>query len=347
MKLISLLIRAATAFACSLLVLWCFGILWFLRSGIGGPCLAVSWSAVLLVKLRKPKSTGVDTPPEERKKWQPSRRLMTTLIGCAGPILLSFFQWPSNSRNWADDHAFHPIITIDGDDVTIEMFRNSVHHSKNEKDVCYETRTFQLSQLDGVWFVVHRFTALEGIAHNFLTFRVMTEDGPQYFSVSVEVRREQGESFSAVRGLFRQYELIYVISDEKDEVGRRAAFHPDQPVHLYPLKATPAQIQTLFQNIAKRIDGLRETPEFYHSLLNNCTNNIAWHADDILKRKVDWLDSRVVAPGYADRYAYELGMIGRDGEDFESLKARCRIDQIAREKGIGETFSADIRRNTD
>ena len=113
------------------------------------------------------------------------------------------------------------------------------------------------------------------------------------------------------------------------------------------MNATSAQIQTLFQNITKRIEGLRESPEFYHSLLNNCTNNIAWHADDILKRKVDWLDSRVVAPGYADRYAHELGIIGREGEDFESLKARCRIDQIAREKGIGETFSSDIRKNTD
>ena len=222
------------------------------------------------------------------------------------------------------------------------MFRNSLH-SDSGTEVRYETRSFQLGQLDRVWFVVQRFTPLEGIAHNFLTFRVMSDSGPEYFSVSAEIRREQGEEFSPVRGLYRQYELIYVIADEKDEIGMRTVYSPGDEVYLYPVNANPKQIQGLFRNIAARIDGLRSTPEFYHSLLNNCTNNIAWHANDLLTRKVNWLDSRIVAPGYADRYAWELGIIGNPDEDFIALKTRCRIDTIAPSQ-ITESFSEEIRR---
>ena len=312
-------------------------------SGIVGPTLAFCWAAVVLAGPRiRPRQETTVSETSAAPSAAISRGRKRVLISCLCICVLTLFEQPSNDRDWAADNVAQPKVSIEDGIVTIEMFRNSVH-SDSGTEVRYETRSFQLGQLDRVWFVMQRFTPLEGIAHNFLTFRVMSDSGPEYFSVSAEVRREQGEEFSPVRGLYRQYELIYVIADEKDEIGMRTVYSPGDEVYLYPVNANPKQIQGLFRNIAARIDGLRSTPEFYHSLLNNCTNNIAWHANDLLTRKVNWLDSRIVAPGYADRYAWELGIIGNPDEDFIALKTRCRIDTIAPSQ-ITESFSEEIRR---
>ena len=102
-------------------------------------------------------------------------------------------------------------------------------------------------------------------------------------------------------------------------------------------------IQQLFRNMASRINKLRTHPEFYHSLLNNCTNNIVFHTYDLTEHPINWLDPRIAAPGYADRLAYSEGLIGNPGQSFTELKTECRIDEIARRVGITTRFSEDIR----
>ena len=37
-----------------------------------------------------------------------------------------------------------------------------------------------------------------------------------HVAMSIETRKEVGETYSAERGFFRYYELIYTISDERD-----------------------------------------------------------------------------------------------------------------------------------
>ncbi len=257
--------------------------------------------------------------------------------------LLTLAQQPSNNRDWADDNATLSEVEIVNDRVVVSGFRNSRYRSETDYDVHYETFKFELSKLDKAWFVVQRFTALEGIAHNFLTFRVQSESGPRFFSISVEIRREQEEAFSPVKGLFRQYELIYVVADERDEIGSRTVMRPNDRVFLYPVNAAPDEIQTLFRNVAQRINKLQDEPEFYHSLLNNCTNNIVLHTYDLTPDRIHWLDPRIVAPGFADRLAFAEELIGKPGQSFEQLKAECRIDIRARKVGITPGFSKDIR----
>ncbi|MCA9037660.1 MAG: DUF4105 domain-containing protein [Planctomycetaceae bacterium] len=266
--------------------------------------------------------------------------------------VLTLLQQPSNDRDWALDNSIVPEIRIVGKDVSISGFRHITFSSgpedaEDETNVNYSTLRFQIDQLREVWFVVQKFTALEGIAHNFLTFSYDPGDGPRYFSVSVEIRRERGESFSPTRGLYRQYELIYVVADERDEIGSRTVFRPNDRVYLYPVNATSEQVQSLFVSIAARMQALVETPEYYHSLLNNCTNNIVEHTYQLTSKPINWLNPQIVLPGFADRLAFSRGLIGDGDDDFETLRARCRIDGIARKGGITPDFSTLIRQRLD
>jgi len=40
--------------------------------------------------------------------------------------------------------------------------------------------------------------------------------GDDHLAVSIEARKVEGESYSSLKGFFRQYELVYVVADERD-----------------------------------------------------------------------------------------------------------------------------------
>ena len=56
-------------------------------------------------------------------------------------------------------------------------------------------------------------------------------------AVSIETRKERGEEYSAFKGSFKQFELAYVIADERDLIGLRTN-HRGEDVYLYPMQIT-------------------------------------------------------------------------------------------------------------
>ena len=50
---------------------------------------------------------------------------------------------------------------------------------------------------------------------------------------SIETRKTIGETYSAVRGLYRQYTLIYVVADERDSIRVRTNYRHGEDVYLY------------------------------------------------------------------------------------------------------------------
>ena len=255
--------------------------------------------------------------------------------------LLSLGQRPSHDRDWAEDHGRMPTIEITNDRVTIRDFRTFRYQTETQFTRGWRDVRFSLSHVTNVWFGVQRFTSLEGIAHTFLCFEV-SHGNPEYFCVSVEIRRESGEDFSPIKGMYRQYELIYVVSDERDEVVMRTIHRPSDRVYLFPVNADAGQAQRLFVDIADRINGLAKQPEFYNSFTSNCTNNIAAHTHE-LDPDVSTLDWRIIIPGYSDRFAWARGFIGQPGEPFETVQTRYRIDETARRFGDRDGFSKAIR----
>ena len=264
-------------------------------------------------------------------------------LAIAGIYCLTLLQQPAVDRVWAADQAQLPKISIEADLVRVKNFRTCQYRSESDFDVAYKELNFKLSQLRGVWFLVQKFTWVEGLAHTFLTFEVETETGAEYFSVSVEIRREKGELYSPIKGIYRNFELNYVIGEELDLIGVRTVMRPQDRVWMFPINSDPESVQMLFVDIAQRMNRLAKQPEFYSTFFNNCTNNIVVHTYELTPEPINAWDPRIVLPGYSGRFAYEQALIGRAGESYEQLLERCRIDPQARRHGLKPGFSQAIR----
>lgn len=242
---------------------------------------------------------------------------------------------PSNDRRWADDQSRLPSAEFRGDFVTIRDIRNFRYRSESDYDAAWYDRTFDLRDLDSVWFVVEPFGTWEGPAHTFVSFGF---GGRNFVAVSVEIRKEKGESFSAWKGLFRQYEIMYVIGDERDLIGLRANHRKDD-VYLYPIRTTPERRRAMFVNMLTRANALRLEPEFYNTLTNTCTTNLVRHVNDIVPGRIP-LRPAVLLPGYSDRLAFDLGLIAAPAP-FD--RSRFRISEPARRWAGDPEFSRKIR----
>lgn len=143
-----------------------------------------------------------------------------------------------------------------------------------------------------------------------------------------------------LKGLLRQYELMYVVADERDVIGLRTNFRRD-PVYLYPVKTTRERMRTMFLEMLARANRLALQPEFYNSLTNNCTSNIVAHVNTLAPGSIPF-SYKTLFPAYSDRLAYELGLIPAD-EPFEKVQAAHRIDGAAQQAPVGPDFSRLIR----
>ncbi len=314
--------------------LWAFGALWFLDYL---PVWLRSLLALLFLAAGLFLFVGY--------YWQVgvwNRPIMAT-----GTLIVYLATWmvqPSNDRQWCLDQQLLPKVTIDGDLVTIQNFRDFRYRSLNQPIPKYKTLHFSLQDLNSVSFVVQRFTKFDGLAHTFVSFGLETSTGPEYFSISVEIRREHNEKYSPIRGIFRTYELMYVVGSEQDLVGVRTNVRDNDRVYLYRANASPEQVQQLFVEFAGRIDKLHQQPEFYNTLLNNCTTNIVAHTWGLTAQPINLLSPRIILPGYSAEVAYEHGIFGDSSVTYQQLKQQSRIDEKARAAGITDSFSSDIRR---
>jgi hypothetical protein len=180
------------------------------------------------------------------------------------------------------------------------------------------------------------------LAHTMLSFEFATPDGPpQYLCASIEIRKEQGETYAAWKGSARQYELMYVLADERDVVQVRTN-HRGEDVYRYRTTATPDQARLLLVDVLARANQLAARPEFYDTVSNNCTTNLVDHINRIRPGRVTY-DYRVLLPGYSDKLAYDEGLIVPYGT-FEETKLAAYVSGKALAAADREDFSQAIRR---
>ncbi|MBX3173215.1 MAG: DUF4105 domain-containing protein [Gemmatimonadaceae bacterium] len=264
--------------------------------------------------------------------------LVTVAVLAVAWLALVLLVRPSNDRDWSPDMVRLPAAEFHGDSVTVTNVRNNLYRSVDDFDVRWEDRRYDLQRLESVWFVVEPFSGVPGPAHTFVTFGF--GDG-EFVGISVELRRERGEHFSPIKGLLRQYELTYVVADERDLIGLRANHRRDS-VYLYPVRTTTERMRALFTAMLTRANALAAHPEFYNTLTSTCTTNIVSHINDIAPRRVP-LSYKVLLPAFADELAYDIGLL--DSElPFEQMRAAHRINQAAAEFADRPDFSVGIRR---
>lgn len=248
----------------------------------------------------------------------------------------------SNDRDWSPDNAVLPRVHIDGDTVRVQGVRCFRYRTTRDYDEAWHEREFSLSALDQLDFFVAPFNLVKGWkreggkAHTFVSFGF----GDEHIAISIEVRRVAGDSFDALRGLFRGFELMYVFADESDVVGVRTHAQ-NATVYMFPVSTSRDNIKAMFLDMARRANQLYATPEFYNTLTNTCTTNLVRHVNTITPGRIG-LSHHVLLPGYSARRLYRLGLIDTDRSLDETLEL-CRIDPQAVGSPYDPKFSARLR----
>jgi hypothetical protein len=268
---------------------------------------------------------------------QPSWRRRAGLTLCVFGVILSWWLSlsPSNERDWQPDVRILPWAEIGTDHVTIHNIRDCLYLTETDYTVRHYSKTLNLADLRGVdLFMVYWGSPY--IAHTMLSFD-FGDGRPVCFSI--EARKSVDESYSAVRGFFRQFELTYVVGDERDLVRLRTNFR-NEDVYLYHLAFNYDVARAVFLEYLQRINQLHATPEWYNALLANCTTDIRrlarLHTHDA---RMDW---RLIVNGFADAMAYDRGML-YTGLPFADLKAMSRVNDQARAVQDVDDFSRRIR----
>ena len=266
----------------------------------------------------------------------PQRRMSMALI----VLYLGVVAWwisisPSHDRQWRPEVAVMPRAFIDGDRVRLTGVRNFEYRTRNDFTVHYEEREVSLSHVTALDFYVSYWS--EGlVGHTFLSF--IFDNSPP-LSISIETRPEVGEGFAPIASLFKQFELIYVVGDERDLVGVRAN-HRNETVYLYRLNASADDARRLLLVYLARINELADRPEFYHLLSNSCTINIIRYAN--AAGRSGKFDVRHLLNGLMDSYLYHSGRVDTS-LPFDELRRRSLINEAAREVDGAPDFSQRIR----
>ena len=263
------------------------------------------------------------------------RMSMTFIVLYLGVVAWWVSISPSHDRNWRPEVAVMPRAVIDGNRVRLTDVRDFDYRSRNDFTVRYEEREVLLSHLIALDFYVSYFT--QGpVGHTFLSF--IFDNAPP-LSISIETRPEVGEAFAPIASLFKQFELIYVVGDERDLVGVRASYR-HEAVYLYRLNTSPDDARRLLLVYLTRINELADRPEFYHLLTNSCTINIVRYAN--AAGRVGRFNVRHLLNGLVDGYLYYSGRIDTT-LSFEELRRRSLINEAAQAADSAPDFSQRIR----
>ncbi len=269
-----------------------------------------------------------------RARW---RAALGFAVAFALVLVVFVSATPSNDRDWQPEVAVLPYATIDGDRVTVHNIRNFDYRTETDFTPAYYDRTFDLRRLDRVDLIAVYWMG-PAIAHLLLSFGF----GKEHLAISIEVRKERTESYSTVAGFFRQFELYYVVADERDVVRLRTNYRkaPPEDVYVFRVVGSLENARRVFLDYLRDINELRERPRFYNTLTTNCTTMILTHATvNPGHIPFSW---KILLSGYAPEYAYDMGRLDRS-VPFEELKRRAHVNGLAQAADSAPDFSRRIR----
>ncbi len=255
-------------------------------------------------------------------------------------LLLTWFSrlTPSNEGEWQPDVAKLAYATIEGDVVTVYNIRNFDYRSETDYTPDWYDKRFDLRNLQGADLVAVYWMG-PAIAHTFISFAFA---GGEHLAVSIETRKKKGQGYSTLQGFFRQYELIYVVADERDVIRLRTNYRrdPEEDVYVYRLKAPLDNIRRVFVQYMDRLNQLRAHPQFYNTLTTNCTTDI-WFNTLVNEQHLPF-NWRILLSGYVPQYLYEQGRL--DARiPFADLRQRSHVNARAHAADAAIDFSRRIR----
>ena len=318
-------LRILTGAVILAITLWCVGVLYL------SPLLPESW--------RPFGAGGYAALTIMAFLFLPHRgRTVLGALAAFGILVFLFLRIPaSNTRDWQPEVAYVPYATIHGDVITIHNLRNFNYRTDNDFDARWEERTYDLSKLDSV-DIIAVYWAGKAIAHVMVSFGFAGKD---YLTVSIETRKEKGENYSTLAGFFRQYELYYVVADERDVIRVRTTYRqPQEDVYVYRTNAPIKNIRRVFLDYIKTMNELRDRPSYYNTLTTNCTTSVLFHTR--MNHESPPMSWKVLLSGYVPDYLYEHGRLDKT-RSFVELERISRVNDRARAAGSDAAFSQRIR----
>jgi Domain of unknown function (DUF4105) len=271
--------------------------------------------------------------------WR-GRRPLYRLAGCFACFSIVLAWWlslqPSNDKPWQADVSKTAWAEVHGSQVTIHNFRSCDYRSEFDYTCQWLTRTADLNRISGVDLFMN-YWGSPWIAHTILSFDIANGE---HIVFSIETRKQIGQTYSALRGFFRQYTLISVVSDERDVVRLRTNYRHGEDLYLFHTNATPAFARALFMNYIEMTNRLHEKPQWYNALTHNCTTEI-YTLGTMKDQPWDW---RILFNGKADEMEYERGELA-GGLPWKQLKQRAYVNPAAQAADSDANFSEKIREN--
>jgi len=301
---------------------WAFGAVWFdgpfgTGNRIAAALLAITFVVVLLFV---------------RPFW---RKVGAVALLFGGVLIWWLTLKPSNDGNWQPDVAQLAWADINGDEFTFHNVRNCDYRTDTDYTPHWETRTVRLSQITGIDLAID-YWGSPWIAHPIVSFQFA--DAPP-LCFSIEIRKKLGQTYSTIGGLYRQYELIYLVADERDVIRLRTNYRHED-IYLYHLTAPPNRARERFLEYVHSLNALRMQPRWYNAITTNCTTSI--RSQHPSKERIPW-DWRILLNGKGDELLYKDGAFVTGGLPFAELKAQSLIDDRAKRADASPDFSQLIR----
>ncbi len=243
---------------------------------------------------------------------------------------------PSNEGNWQPDVAQLARAEIHGDVVTLHNVRNFDYRTEHDFTPRWETRSVRLSKITGIDLALN-YWGSPWMAHPILSFQ-FADAPPVCFSI--ETRKKVGQSYSAIGGLYRQFSLIFIISDERDVIRVRTNYRKGEDIYLYRTSISPARARERFSEYLYSVNAIHDSPRWYNAITTNCTTSIRHQHPSGERMPFDW---RILLNGKGDELMYERRIIETAGLPFPELKQRALINPAANAAGDASDFSARIR----
>lgn len=305
-----------------LVILWCFGAVYFDGPfpGTGNLVLGLLWLALVafvFFRLR-------------------SRRCLALAVCIAAVIAPWCFKKPSNNRDWSPEYARTANATVEGDAVTFTNFRNFDYGLDESVTQRWETRTVHLSKLRGIDFFLN-YWGSPLIAHPIFSFDFGDEG---HVAFSIETRREKGEVYSTLGGLYKLYELSYLVGDERDFIRVRTNIRKGEDAYLFRLVTPPEKARERFMEYVGQVQQLAEHPRFYNVLSTNCTTAIRSQVHIPKNTIPDW---RLLLNGKLDEMFAEKGAFAVKDLPLAELKEKGHVDTRAMAAQNDPDFSKKIR----
>jgi uncharacterized protein DUF4105 len=253
-------------------------------------------------------------------------------------LVVLFLNIPaSNNRDWQPEVAVTPYATFNGDLVTIHGVRNFEYRTETDFTPHWEERTYDLSKLDSA-DIIAVYWAGKAVAHVMLSFGFQGKD---YLAISIETRKEKGEEYSTLAGFFRQYELYYVVADERDVIRVRTTYRqPQEDVYIYRTRAPLKSLRRVFLDYLQTMNDMHKRARYYNTLTTNCTTSILMHTR--MNPESPPLSWKVLLTGYVPDYLYDLGRIDTT-MPFAQLEKISHVNAKAHAADKDPAFSQRIR----